>query len=500
MAKYNTKPKLEPTVNYEDGEAFELKNPEEQLLHLSATCLFNEPKFYGEQGETEQKIFDLCRKVDPKFMLQLASYLRNEQYLRTVPTVLLAYASTRPEAKGTNLITTYAPHIIKRADEITEVLATYQTLFAPDRTKDNKTPLKLPNSLKKAVSRSFPRFDAYQFAKYNRKGKVTFKDAIMLTHPNMPSDIIKKILDCKLAIPYTWETELSKGGDKKAIWEKLIDSNKLPYMALIRNLRNILEAKVSEQHLDKVIISIKNPELVRNSKLFPFRFYQAYKSLEEINNPSTSYILDALEIAMDYAFTTVPHMKGTTFIACDTSGSMDSSLSEKSTMALKDVGILLGLSANRFTDKGLFGCFGDDFGIYNTRKANGLIGQVINVKEWSNKLGWSTNGYLSIKYLNDNKIFVDRMLIFTDCQLYDNKGWFGESTSNSVRKEYNRYKSINPNCKLYLFDLSTYGTVNFPESDRSVVNITGWSEKVFNFIQLFEVNPKAQLDYIKSKY
>lgn len=505
MAKINTKPKLKSTVNYEGGEAFDLP-AEEKLLHVTATCLFKEPKFYGnaeEQnnlGDTEKTIFELCKTVDPKFMLQLASYLRNEQYLRTIPIVLLACASTRPEAKGTGLVPTYAPYIIRRADEINEVLAAYQTIFTPARAKGNNVALRLPNSLKKANTKSFPRFDAYQFAKYNRKGIVTFKDAIMLTHPSQPSTIIKKILDCNLETPYTWETELSKSKDKTKTWEQLIDSNKLPYMALIRNLRNILDANVSQQHLDKVIITIKRPDLIAKSKLFPFRFYQAYQQLVSNSNPSTTYILDSLAIAMDYAFAHVPHLDGTTFIACDTSGSMDSLVSQHGTMSLKEIGILFGLAAHKFTDKSLFGCFGDNFGICNLTRSASIIDRIESVKEWSSQLGWSTNGFLAIKYLNERNIFVDRILVFTDCQLYDSHTWWCKRDERTIRQEYNAYKTINPNCKLYLFDLSSYGTVNFPASDRSVVNVSGWSEKIFNFIKLHEADPKAQIKYIKEHY
>ena len=50
----------------------------------------------------------------------------------------------------------------------------------------------------------------------------------------------------KLDIPNTWETKLSSQGNKKEVWEELIMSNSVPYMAMIRNLRNILKAGVSD--------------------------------------------------------------------------------------------------------------------------------------------------------------------------------------------------------------------------------------------------------------
>lgn len=498
MAKVNIKPKLQAgkTENYEGGEAFEL-HPEEKLLHLTGTCLFNEPKFYGEIGETEQKILDTVSQVantEPKLLLQLASYLRSEQNLRTVPNFLLVASANQPKIKGTKLITDYAPKIINRADELTEVLAIQLEYF--------KKPI--PNSIKKAVAKCFSKFDEYQFAKYNRKSKVTFKDAILISHAKEPSEIIKKILNDDLKTPYTWEVEISKGGDKTQTWEKLIDSNKLGYFALIRNLRNILEAKVSNEHIQKVTTTITSSEKVKNSQLFPFRFYQAYKELHEVPNVNVSKVLDALEIAMEIAFSNIPKIPGTTFIACDTSNSMEDKLSAKSKMTRKEVGLLLGVAANRFTDNSLFGCFGNDFDIYNPRKTSAIIDTVNNVHQWSGKLGCSTNGYKAIQYLSDNNIKVDRILIFTDCQLYDSEqgySWRSSDDEMTIRKEFNKYRqNINKDCKIYLFDLSTYGKVNFPENDQSVTNISGWSENIFKFMKFMEQDPKAQLNYIRTKY
>lgn len=225
--KINTKPKkVNVTRNYEEAKAFIL-SPKMKLVQITSTCLFKEPKFYGKLGDTEEEILNLTEqiaKTDPKFILQLALYLRSEQNLRTIPIVLLAKASNIVECKP--FVKEYTPKIIQRADEINEVIAAYINLFTPERTKETKDehPLKLPNSLKKGIVESFKKFDEYQYGKYNRKAQVTFKDSIMLTHPKQPSKIIKKILDEKLEIPYTWETIISEKGSTKESWEEVIDA------------------------------------------------------------------------------------------------------------------------------------------------------------------------------------------------------------------------------------------------------------------------------------
>jgi telomerase protein component 1 len=58
----------------------------------------------------------------------------------------------------------------------------------------------------------------------------------------------------KVPVPVTWDRELSfKNASKKQIWTGLLTKNQVPYMALLRNLRNILKADLEVPILKKVI-------------------------------------------------------------------------------------------------------------------------------------------------------------------------------------------------------------------------------------------------------
>jgi hypothetical protein len=455
-------------LNYEGEEAFFL-DEESTLLNLVSTCMMNEPKFYGKPGEIEEKILDLSELIRSKYLLQLASYCRQELYLRSVPMFRLSIASNIPETK--RYVREYCPKVIRRADELYESLACYLQLYGKP----------IPNSLKKGIMDSFARFDEYQFAKYNRKTEVGFKDVIMLTHPKNPPELIKKILDDKLRTPMTWEVEISTKGNKPEVWENLIWLDKLPYMATLRNLRNLLTSGgkgISDKALSQTIARIKDREAVKNSKQFPFRFFSAFRELEEIKHPRTSEVLDALEDAITISYENIPFMKGTTLIACDVSGSMLYAVSKKS--KLKMLWKVVSLA----------------------KKGAGIISNTMNMHKRAGEVGLSTNGYKVIEYLNTKRTFVDRILIFTDSQMWNTDTVLrGKDSGKTIRKEYEEYQTkVNPEIKLYLFNLNGYGTVNFPEENNSVVNINGWSEKVLNFIQMNEVDPKAQVNYIKKNY
>jgi len=492
------------TLNQEGAEAFVLDS-ESTLLNLVSTCMMNEPNFYGSPGDIENQIMQLANEVDPQFLLQLAAYTRNELYMRSVSTYLLALGANRPDSKA--FVRAYTPKIILRADELYEVIACYLNVFGKP----------LPNSLKKGVADTFQTFDEYSFAKYNRKTDVTFKDVIMLTHAKEPSELIKKILDDTLETPETWEVEISRQGNKAEAWEKLIDNKKLPYMATLRNLRNLLNANISDAHLDKVISYLQNETAVRNSKQFPFRFFSAYIELAGrtsrrrlyydtditgVTHPRISEVLDALEEVTYIAYENIPHMEGTTVIACDVSASMQNTVSKRSKLQLYDIGLLLGAATHKYTDRAITGFFGDDWKeIPLAKRSAGVIANTIKMHDREGEVGYSTNGYKVIQALNKNKTVVDRILIFTDCQMWDSDNYWNDREDSTIRQEYEIYKrDVNPNVKLYLFNLKGYGTTNFPESDRSVVNINGWSDKVLKFIETFEGNPKAQLNHIKNNY
>lgn len=86
----------------------------------------------------------------------------------------------------------------------------------------------------------------------------------------------------KLKQPETWETRLSLEGNNAATWEKLIDNNSLPFMAMLRNLRNMITQGISAKHHDKIIKRLTNKSAVIKSRQFPFRFLSAYKVIVEL--------------------------------------------------------------------------------------------------------------------------------------------------------------------------------------------------------------------------
>jgi hypothetical protein len=319
----------------------------------------------------------------------------------------------------------------------------------------------------------------------------------------MQQALFNKIVKQELAIPYTWETELSALGQQKfanetaknraitAKWQQLIDSDKLGYMALLRNLRNILAANVSTAHIKKVSERLADEKAVANSKQLPFRFLAAYRELKDLSSSYKTYIMDALETAITYS---VRNMKGfdldtRVVIACDVSGSMQKPISEKSKVLLYDIGLLLGMLMQSKSKNVVSGIFGDTWKIMSL-PGRDVLAKVDALYKREGEVGYSTNGYLVLKDLVDRKYVADKIMLFTDVQLWDSRT-NNASATNTMAYQWAAYKKIAPKAKLYLFDLAGYGNTPLQIEQNGVHLIAGFSDKVFDVMDAMENGANA---------
>lgn len=489
-------------INYEGAKAYSM-TPEMELYSAVVTTGLNDVT-YEKDIDRLKRIQKLIQKCDPEFTAKLAVYVRNEMYMRSVPMVLTVELAKINS--GNSLINKTVQKVIQRADEITELLAYYQMANNRNHTKKLN---RLSKQIQKGLADSFNRFDEYQFAKYNRQGEVKLRDALFLVHPKAKDEaqqvIFNKIADNKLAVPYTWETELSLVGQlsfkndaekKQAFklkWEELIDSNRVGYMAMIRNLRNIIEAEVSFAHIEKVCQYLSNANAVANSKQLPFRFLAAYREIKLLKSRYATMVLDALEDAVMYSAQNIKGFNSNTsvVIACDVSGSMQHSISKNSKVLLYDIGLMLGMLMQSRCKNVISGMFGDTWKVINMSKRNVLA----NVQEFyrrEGEVGYSTNGYLVIEDLIKRKEIVDKVMMFTDVQMWNSNG-----TAHSFENSWKPYKTIAPNAKLYLFDLAGHGNTPLDIKNNDVHLIAGWSDKVFDILHALE-NKTSVLQYINS--
>lgn len=489
MAKYNT-PTTNTTTNHEGAVAYSM-SAELELYSLAVTSMMAD-SFYEKESEKLARLRSLIKQVRPEFVAKLAIYAREQMYLRTLPIVLVVELAK--VHSGDSLVSTTLARVIQRVDEITETLAYHA--IANERTGTKKLNGR-SKQIRKGLSLAFNKFDEYQFGKYDRAGAVTLKDAIFDVHPvpkDQPQqDLFNKIITGTLAIPFTWETEVSAKGNIAEVWENLIDSGKLPYMATLRNLRNMLEANVKFDAINKVCEMLQSPEQVRKSKQFPFRYFSAYKELHETAKPLTAVVLDALESAVKES---VVNIKGfgpevVVAIASDVSSSMEDPVSPKSKVERYDIGLLLSMILHSKCKAVVAGIFGDTFKIVGLPQSN-ILANTMDLHKREGEVGYSTNGHLVLRNLEANNIKADKVMMFTDCQM-----WNSSNSGDSMQKAWTSYKKFNPTAKLYLFDLAGYGTTPVTVHGSDVYVIAGWSDRIFDMLHAYE-NGSTALKEIES--
>ena len=203
--------------------------------------------------------------------------------------------------------------------------------------------------MKKGLAAAFGKFDEYALAKYDRAGAVRLRDVLFLSHARPVDEaqaaLWKRLAENELATPDTWEVALSaaghgEGADKKAVWERLLAERKLGALALLRNLRNLHTAGVSDELVTAALAELKT------DRVLPFRFLAAAR-----NAPQWE---DALEAAMFRALEgRAGKFAGHTVLVVDVSGSMESAISGRSEMRRTDaaygLAILLREMAERVT-------------------------------------------------------------------------------------------------------------------------------------------------------
>lgn len=460
MAKFNLSASTR-TVNHEGHVAYNM--PHKMKLITQVLCsFFNEAKFYQPDDKHMIETLKSVIKQDPQFVSNLAVFARREFNMRSVAHVLTGFLANIPEGKP--FVKDTVRGVVLRGDDATEILSFYLYEFGKP----------IPNSLRRALRDVLSTFDAYTLAKYKGEGHtVKMRDLLRICRPHPETDeqseLWRELLDGTLPPAYTWESELSAHGNNKETWEELIDSGRCGYMGLLRNLRNIINA--DPDNLDKVLEKLSDPEAVKRSRQLPFRFLSAYKNLPA---NAGKKVMNALENAVAAACENVPKLPGRTVIAVDVSGSMSSNVSAKPEIRCCEIGMMLGMIANRICDDAIFYTFNDRISQKQIPSAGILYS---TVHEAMARGGTDMN--LPFRKMLEDKIQCDRVIVISDNEC--NGGWAG----NTVQSIADRYrKESGNNIWVHAIDMMGYGTQQFSGPKTNI--IAGWSEKVFDFILLAE--------------
>eukprot|EP01105_Mastigella_eilhardi_P019923 TRINITY_DN470_c0_g1_i2.p1 TRINITY_DN470_c0_g1~~TRINITY_DN470_c0_g1_i2.p1 ORF type:complete len:2366 (+),score=662.97 TRINITY_DN470_c0_g1_i2:216-7313(+) len=593
-------PSAVPTLE----EAFERLTPvqlrctKNALLNTVAASLIKEPRF-DSVNSTTVRINMLIKKIsfyDPEFPLKVALYMRTELNIRTTSNYVLSLSANIKQC--TPFMKKYFSAAVRLPSDWLDVAATYQAL--PDKVLAGNA---IPTALRKSMVKKFPEFDVYQLGKYNKEGSIkrkkkklklraekepqkatfqagkptlTIKQMIRQLHISEPPYHVMCILGkkypssaeefhknrltgewkpelagkrMKFPVPETWETLVSQKGNKASTWEELIEHKKLPFMAMLRNLRNLLFTGVHGRYHKWVMNKLTNEMTIAHSKQFPFRFFSAYEvipkdiedfkqKLEKMNNPGkakgkgddkageevkrrkkknpivpahfpTPDLFDKYRAALDTAVKlatshNVKPIRGSTVVFCDVSQGMRDAPSQCGMgkfNQLSQLGILLGLMCKYVCEDCEFRVLGGP-GPDNKRHARvelheGSILDNVAVVEEQAQPFQSGSLEFPCDYLEDlikRREIINNFIVLSNTFLAPVDGLDCGSVANIVSKYR---QEVNPSMLFVSVNLSGRGA-SISQGDDAHPNdilVAGFSDSILRFIA--ERGDTNQLQYVE---
>ncbi len=479
MAKFNaTLPKQKTlTTNLAGGQAYS-QSDELALVSLLLTSFVSD-QFYRSSDQSLNELKKLLIKVDPIFAAKAAIYARDKFGMRSVTHALAGELTS--QLSGFEWAKNFYDKVVVRPDDMTEIISYYLS------NKTDKIKPKFPNSLKKGFAEAFNKFDGYQLAKYKGGNKeVKLVDVVNLVHPvptEKNSDALNLLINDKLKSTETWEAKLSAAGQtaensedlaqlKADAWTELISTRKLGYFALLRNLRNIVSQ--APQSVTAACEMLVDEKLIKKSRVLPFRFSTAYEEISKLpSNKETREVLVAINNALEVSVQNVPKLEGETLLVMDVSGSMSGRPSEIASL----FGAIIAKANN---------CDVMTFSTSANYKTYNPLDSVMTIRSSFRYSGGGTN-FKSI-FTTANKAY-DNIIILSDMQ-----GWIGYT---SPREEFKQYKKkFGSDTSVFSWDLAGYGTLQLPEN--GVYCLAGFSDKVFDVIELLKSDRNALVNEIKS--
>jgi hypothetical protein len=479
------------TVNKAGGEGYKT-TPELELVSTMLTS-FVQDKFYESANGTVARLSAAMDKVDPEFAAKASIFARDRFNMRSITHV--AAGELAPRVAGKPWAKDFYNAVVVRPDDMLEI-ASY--------TKAKKGVL-LTSAMKKGFGQAFNKFDSYQLARYRAEDKdLSLVDLVNLVRPKADNpktaEALAALVAGKLRQSRTFESKLSKAGQgvtnaaekaeaKATAWAEVIPT--LGYMALVKNLRNIMTD--APESLDLALKRLEDEKAIKHSRLLPFRYIMAGRELNKTNDPRTRDVIRSLSKALDIAVSNVPKFEGRTLIALDASSSMRSrygfygSLGKQqskggfSEMPPAEIGALFAAILAKANDADVM-LFHGSASYLNINTLDSTTTITDNIVR---QIGGGATNFASVLQ-TANKAY-DRIIVLTD-----NESWQDANRQASLKAYRDKY-DVNPH--LYLFTLSDYGTILFPENQ--VYCVAGFSEKVFDVMELLESDRKALVNEVR---
>lgn len=459
-------------------------------------------------GNYLPSIREYIRQHDPFFTARLAVYCSESLHLRALSFILSAeltvlygdreWAGHKDQVWGSyedgEWLSLLLNRILRQAGDIPEWMAYYARANAKKGAYKHKP----GKQVLKGLSLVFNRLEEYQFTRYSKDEQLRLKKALLLVRPKGKDKtqriLFGKIRKDQLSARTSWQQEWNAiaqqqfdTAELKQIalrekWKEGISSFRIGYAALLDHLPSILAAGVSGKVLKLAAEYLGNIYAVADSGLSPYRLLEAARKLRSMDQGGARLLLDALELAVRHSARNMAGFEAhtRTVVAMDVSNSMKYPVREGSLLQRFDIAPLLAMLLADNRRPLIAGIIGNTWKPISLSAQN-ILAAVEAFRSREGEVGYAINAHLVIQDLLRKRIIADKVMIFTDCRVWDNRVFHQQADADCSRV-WKLYRQMAPSAKLYLFDLAGYGNKPLEVLQEGVFLISGWNEDIFNVL------------------
>lgn len=488
------------TVNEAGGAAYS-RSDKEALAQLVMTGFLGDA-FYSDAKAQLDQVLELAKRVDTKFLAQLAVEARVNGYMKDTPALLCAVLTTRGD-EGRN----YLRAIFNRVIDNGKMLRNFVQILRSGQVGRKS----LGTAPKNLVRSWFNTRDNDSIFRNSVGNDPSMADVIKMVHPrpndkerealyayiigkepkvrNLPP-IVKRFEAIKESGDLT-DTELKNipmemlsGLEKlsQASWVEL--AKNMSWTQLRMNLNTLARHGVfnSAKMVTFVADKLRDKELIAKSKVYP---YQLFTAIKYAGADVPREIHRALEDALDISLDNIPDLEGkNVYVFPDVSGSMDSPVTGQrpgATSVMRCVDVA-GLFAAALRRKGAT-VWAIDTSLHKLK-----LGKSASVADVAQTLaamgGGGTDLPAPMAELNKLKENPDLIVYFSDNESWADRrgGYYGHATG--MMDEFKKLKDRSPTTKLICVDLQPYGTSQAHDA-KDILKVGGFSDRVFDVISDF---------------
>ena len=283
-------------------------------------------------------------------------------------------------------------------------------------------------------------------------------------------------------VPFQMLTSLDLG---EAEWTAIAKT--APWQMTRMNLNTFARHGVfKDEAMAKLVAErLRDPVLVKRSRVFPYQLLMAFKSVDA---QVPARVREALQDAMEVAIQNVPKMDGQVYVCLDISGSMRSpvtGLRAGSTTAVQCVDVAALVAAAVLRQNPTTEVIPFESKVVSVQ-LNPRDSVMTNAEKLSSLPCGGTNCSAPLQWLNQRKAKGDLVIYVSDNESWvdaPHYGRFGGSRTETM-KQWTAFKQRSPQARMVCIDIQPYATTQAAES-RDILNIGGFSDQVFDLIATF---------------